>query len=48
MISRYLLLSKIAVNQMTLFSEIGTLIGSLAQYVDVGLPSVSGNGLNLR
>ena len=48
MISRYLMLSKISVNQMTLFTEIETLIGSLAQYVDSGLRSVSGNDLNSR
>ena len=48
MISRYLILSQISLNQMTLFTEIETLIGSLAEYVDSGLASVSGNVLNSR
>ena len=48
MISRYLILSKISVNQMTLFSEIEKLTDSLAEYVDRGLASVSGNVLNSR
>ena len=48
MISRYRTLSKISVNQMTLFSEIETLTDSLAKYVDFGLVSVSGNVLNSR
>ena len=46
MISRYLILSKIPVNKMTLWSEIEKLIESLGNYVELGLPSVSGNSLN--
>ena len=42
MISRYLTLSKIPVNQMTLFSEIQTLVVFLTKTVDSNLPSVSG------
>ena len=38
------MLSKIPVNKTTLCSEIATLIGSLAEYVDTDLPSVSGSG----
>ena len=48
MISRYLMLSKIPVTKTTLCSEIETLIGFLGEYVDLGLPSVSGNGWNSR
>ena len=46
MISRYLTLSRIPVNQMTLFSEIQTLIVYLAKVVDSDLPSVSESGSN--
>ena len=46
MISRYLTLSGIPVNQMTLFTEIQTLIIYLAENVgSFGLPSVAGKGL---
>ena len=48
MISRYLILAKIPVNKKTLCSEIETVIGSLAEYVDHGLSSVSGKGFNWR
>ena len=45
MISRYLTLSGISVNQMTLFTEIQTLIIYLAENVGCfGLPSVAGKG----
>ena len=46
MISRYLILAKIPVNKKTLCSEIETVIGSLAEYVDHGLSSMSGKGFN--
>ena len=42
MISRYLTLSKIPVNQMTLFFEIQTSIVFLAKTVDSYVPFVSG------
>ena len=46
MISRYLTLTGIPVNQMTLFTEIQTLIIYLAENVgSLGLPSVAGKGL---
>ena len=45
MISRYLTLSGIPVNQMTLFTEIQTLIIYLAENVEsFGWPSVAGKG----
>ena len=44
MISRYLILSKMPVNKTTLCSEIETLIGFFGEYVNFGLPYVSGNG----
>ena len=48
MISRYLILSRIHVTKTTLCCEIETLIGFLGEYVEFGLPSVSGNGWNSR
>ena len=49
MISRFLTLSKIPVNRTTLCAEIETLIGSLAEYVEVRelvRQEVSGSGFS--